>query len=146
MKRVLFLTLLMIGLGITLGYGPYLVMRARRCDSWPSVEGTVLASDSERASGRKGRHLLRIRYEYQVADQLYENNSIWPDGPRSVDHAASFMALYPPGSKHPVYYDPASPDDAVLLREGTSRGWLTLALGMLIVTAAGVGLRRQGGT
>jgi hypothetical protein len=94
--------------------------RARRSASWPTVNGTVRAIDSEDQSVLMGLvtylHRPRIRYVYEIANRLYTGGRVYFGDeivPARTTKSAGFADL-DAGREITVHYNPADPDDAVL--------------------------------
>lgn len=127
---------------------------AEQAIDWPTVEGTILESAIEsETSSRQFRdsqgsttnkttteYIPRIRYQYRVEGQQYENNifqKIGNPGPRSA--AQQIVKRYPKGSPTTVYYDPTDPQNSVLVPGNSSETrwvlWLFtyVPIGILLV-------------
>lgn len=107
-------------------------MRVRKQRSWPSVMGTVTATDirqvRDRHSGRRGsmsfgdsyHYVPQVEYEYSVAGSTYsgDNMGLMPDKGYTRGGAERQLARYKPGTSIKVHYDPANPADSVLKPSG----------------------------
>ena len=108
---------------------------AEQATHWPTVEGTILEStiesetsssqsrDSQGSTTRKTttQYVPRIRYQYRVEGQEYENNIFQKIGNPGPQRAAQKIAQqYPQGSQTEVYYDPADPQNSVLVPGNSS--------------------------
>jgi hypothetical protein len=95
--------------------------------NWPSVPGKITTSRTEERiynSHTSGMHLTRsvsyepvVKYSYEVAGTLYHakriGNSIYSGTtPNAVER---WVKLFPANTTVPVYYNPADPNDAVLI-------------------------------
>ncbi|NWF69370.1 MAG: DUF3592 domain-containing protein [Chloroflexi bacterium] len=121
---------------------------------WPSVVGTVLASQIEmRRSGNTGRtpHPVVI-YSYAVDGKQYTGNRISFGGSLGGSMIAyRKIEQYPAGSSVSVYYNPANPADAVLEQTSASGTLLLWIAGIIILmllcttamTVGGMGLVSQ---
>ena len=103
---------------------------AEQATHWPTVGGTILEStiesktsssqsrDSQGSTTRKTttQYVPRIRYQYRVEGQEYENNILQKIGNPGPQRAAQqIVQQYPQGSPTTVYYDPADPQNSVLV-------------------------------
>ena len=134
-----------------------LVVRRRRSAlsrasrSWPTVSGTVLASEVRRygvteSAGR--RYYPAVTYRYEVDGRTYSGKRMYFDEVGSTESwAAELARKYPVGSTVPVYYDPASPERALLepRRSGSYNygciGCSFIALGIFFVVYLGYVMR-----
>lgn len=86
------------------------------------AQGEVIESRVESHTSHSSRGGSRtsyrpfIRYRYRVQDTMYESARYDVGGIQGTDEqeAAKVVALFPPGAKVPVYYDPESPGSALL--------------------------------
>lgn len=122
---------------------------------WPAVEGQVISSrvaEETRYLSSGGGRMTKIRqyeprvtYSYDVGGVSRTGSRVWWGEAQLWDSRAEaerFAAGYPLFQKMPVHYDPADPDEAYLVAQGPSIGWLLLAgFGLLV---AGLGTRARG--
>jgi len=112
-----------------------------RSQKWPTVEGKVTASRTEReATGYDSNHHMshawvpEIRYAYEVGGTQFLGNGVysssWRGSARNVAHR------YPSGKVVTVHYNPADPSEAVL-NTFTVSNVVGLAISLMVV-AAGV--------
>ncbi len=127
---------------------------AEQAIHWPTVEGAILESDiqsetsssqsrdSQGSTTRKTttQYVPRIRYQYRVEGQEYENNILQKIANPGPQRAAQQIAQrYPQGSQTEVYYDPADPQNSVLIPGNSSETrwvlWLFtyVPIGILLV-------------
>ena len=132
-----------MGIGALVGtIGYVMVSRARRSRSWPSVEGTVTASDvtwTERMEhgdgiriGRRPRdHHVRIEYAYSVDDNTHRGTkySFADAMSKSEGMCRKIVERHPVGSKVEVFYDPKDPTKAVLDRSTGCGPWMFFVVG-----------------
>ena len=106
---------------------------------WTRVEGRVLDSGSEtiRVTSRFGDGWAeepRIRYAFEVDGRTLTGNRIYPGYSWHYDKdemLRDFLRPYAPGAAVTVFYDPADPSRAVLLREGDYMwSWILLGVGL----------------
>ncbi len=101
-----------------------LVVRRRRSAlsrasrSWPTVSGTVLASEVRHygiTESARRRYYPAVTYRYEVDGRTYSGKRMYFDEVASTESwAAELARKYPVGSTAPVYYDPADPECALL--------------------------------
>ena len=111
--------LMFIGFGVVLiAIGVSSYRRTTITQSWPSTEGTVLATNIRRYNDEGTiRFAPEVDYEYQVAGQTYKSSEIRPEVFISFldeDEAKRFLQKYAAGNKVRVFYDPATPTKAVI--------------------------------
>ena len=96
--------------------------RDRPSLQWPKVSGTIVQSTW--SSHRGGRHnastyyRANVAFTYRVNGQFFSGNrvNLWdPNMEREGSVAESFVTAHPVHSAVDVYYDPAHPEDAVLV-------------------------------
>jgi hypothetical protein len=141
------LALLSCGLGLALAIaGMWRSARARETASWVRVAGRVLDSRVEEEHGGPGeqgwpRYRVAIRYAYEARGRTYESDQLWL-GSRSVPSTQDrephqeWADRFPAGREVDVWFDPADPRRAVLLR-GAPRGEVAayVALGLALLGA-----------
>ena len=116
--------------------------RATGAQSWPSVAGTVTASELRRRLEMADETFVTVvEYGYRVDERAYRAERIAFDYDESDDkelHRRLHEHL-PVGTKVCVHYDPARPADATLVTGATEGSvmilgfgvwWLTFAAGM----------------
>lgn len=116
-------TLLIVGLLFTvigLGMIGKLVLDvsgALAADNWPVVQGTVQSSSVNRVrlKDKPDEYEAKVQYTYEVARQVYSNDTIkFGYRPETESGAESLAAEFTAGKAVDVYYDPASPGKSVL--------------------------------
>jgi len=148
---------LVLGLaGAIWGYST--LARDNASASWPSVEGTMLSSTVSRRVSRTGsgaqkstriRHEVNVSYEYTVNGQFYTSDRIRREKyqTRHPSRAWDMARKYPQGKKVDVYYDPASPDKAVLIAGAHEGSYIFLCAGIFFLLVGGAvlafGLRKR---
>jgi hypothetical protein len=125
-----FLPLAAIGVSIG-GVVSYLQTRRKAAASlrWPKVSGSIVASDiaivREREEGASDDTRIReitkyrpaIRYTYRVGQRDYASTAVSLDWDRLYgvqSDAEAMISKYPVGAQVSVFYDPASPNVALL--------------------------------
>jgi Protein of unknown function (DUF3592) len=142
---------LLCGAGLILifaGIGAYLIYQSARIRKqagvsqiWPSTEGKITnaslthstTSDSDGAVINS--YTPRVEYSYQVAGQTYTGQNIsfgFNPSFNSQQKGQSVLARYPVGGRVAVYYDPTSPNEAVLERKSTGAN-TSLVLGIIFL-------------
>lgn len=130
-----FIPIFVSGFFIWLGYGQY--SKGRVSESWPTASGLILNSDVAEARTRAGSaqrmYEARIIYEYEIGGQKYKGNQVtFADGSSSNRSDASKMVnQMPAGKTVPVYYNPADPYEACLIREVGKMPWLMMGGGLI---------------
>jgi hypothetical protein len=113
---------------------------ARVTWTWPSTEGIVRGTEvlETCGGGLKGRAEFQpvITYEYSVGGVSHTGKRIkLVDISSSSRYAHRIVARYPVGAGVTVYYDPASPQDAVLRRGNDGNTVGVPAIGIFFVLA-----------
>jgi len=113
---------------------------------WPSTDGVVMRSTLQETlhvpSAKGGmpyhRYSPKVEFRYSVGGQTYttEANSVYSAG--SVREATeNLVALYAPGTHHPVRYNPRDPRDirfGVIEFGPLALSFLLLVLGVMLTT------------
>jgi len=83
---------------------------------WPVASGTILQSARTLVSGRDSNYRADISYSYKVGGKGYVSDqiSLWSSDLRDYDNRA-FVSSHRAGAIVDVYYDPAQPQNAVLI-------------------------------
>lgn len=125
--------------------------------SWTATSGRVLSStvDEKRRTTSDGPRVTYapvVRYEYTVEGVRYEGSRIRARNARGDAEWANERAdRFPQGAETTVYYDPDSPEDAVLLRGsesdvvyvGGAIGGLFVVVGLVLLGRLFAQLRRR---
>jgi hypothetical protein len=97
---------------------------AEQANHWPTVAGTILESRVQirTSSSDTGTEFDPIiRYQYRVQRQQYVNDTWQKIGNSPTRHEAQeIVNRYPQGKRTTVYYDPADPQNSVLVPGNTS--------------------------
>ena len=117
----LFGIIVMIVGGIMLAITAYIDTQSQASQDWPSTEGVVVASQIEeyRDADQEASYTPRIIYEYTVDGQRYASQQLKFSIEQSYgtqNGANKILSGYPIGKPVIVYYDPATPTNAVLDR------------------------------
>jgi hypothetical protein len=109
---------------------------SRRAAGWPSVQGTVLSSTTERVEKRQdGRTSILyapvVEYGYRVHEVDYVSRQIklGVGVSGSQAYAEKIAARYPLGRQVDVHYEPANPSNAAL-ENPTGMHWLLLVVAL----------------
>lgn len=148
-KAIIGSIILAIGVGVTI-WGFSTLESAKESLSWPTVEGKVLQSDIERvrkiSSRRKKRkrksrisYQANIFYEYSVKSNKYSSDKIsFGDySSSSQSHARSIVNRYPKGKTVKVYYNPETPELAVLEPGVSWATYIPLGSGIFFILIGG---------
>ena len=108
--------------------------------SWPTAEGTVVASEVVVTRGKGKTYTAQVRYSYQVGGAPYGSDRI-QFGSSGTDQkvANATVADHPVGKRVKVYYNPGKPAQAVLV-PGVTGKWLTFVLWFCAVMFIGFGV------
>jgi hypothetical protein len=144
-------TLIIAGLAISI-FGVITIIDARKCASWPVVQGTIIDSfvdDISQSSNKKKAGICTpdIKYEYIYKDQTYFNNTIsyFPTktiGVRDFYYAApeaavcKFVEKYPIASKVDIHVCPYDPNFSILDPSLRTPVFLPIILGILLIYSA----------
>lgn len=105
----------------------WLLQRALASRGWPTTEGRILDSQVQ-PTGRGGAVVLAY-YEYSVDGQEYTGKRVRfaPGYPMQFDAAQADALNYRPGSSIQIHYDPAAPNDAVIVSGVAPALWFCIA-------------------
>ena len=121
--------------GICLSAGIYSINRATESESWPMVEGEVIATDIVRSRSNDGggtTYRAKIEYQYAIDGVTHYGNRVSYAGRVSSSNRGAAMeitARYRKGSKVAVYYDPEDHEECVLEPGMTAMVFLMPAIG-----------------
>jgi hypothetical protein len=117
------------------GYGGWLFVNGVRSRSWPSVPGRITASrlktiSTSGSGSSRFSKVLVLEYSYDVNGQSYTGSRIamLPKGWFSLGRPAALHAMYPAGTEHSVYYDPAKPARCTLTKGVPASTWSFYAI------------------
>ena len=125
-------------IGIFLLIRGFIELQQARLESWPSTRGRIIDAQmlsAESEPGQPPTWWLELKYSYELKGEQYQGRRIRTGGPvllankSLVEKAAE---QYTPGKEVSVFYNPENPSEAVL-EKGSSRGWLLIAVGTLIL-------------
>ncbi len=111
---------------------------------WPAVAGTIIGAEARVTSDSTEDTVYYeavVRYAYTVHGRQYESEQAdltWASSSRA--HAQGVLMRYPVGSSIPVYYDPQSPQRALIdpvIRLNHALGLLLLILAIPTLLATG---------
>ena len=119
--------------------------RGQQSLAWPSVAGSVTASSVTASTSSSSNsdstptttYYPAVTYDYSVSGQVLSSTRIGVGGAtsRSEQAAAAIAAQYPIGKKVDVWYDPANPAYAVLVRGPDMRLVATFGFGGAVAYA-----------
>ncbi len=141
---MLVVELLMAAIGLLLaGLAARNWTRGNATRAWPQTQGRILRSFVlvERSSGSEGgtSYTPQVEYEYAVGGASYRCNRLryGQTGSWGRKQAERTIAPFAVGSHTAVFFNPADPKQAVLLR-GTSAGNFAIAGAAFVFLAAAV--------
>lgn len=117
---------------------------------WPIAQGVVENSTVERYKGssgsprrtgnRKPTYGVRIDYRYQVNGVEYSSNrySISSTSSQDQEKYLKIVEEYPRGKQIDVYYNPESPERAVLIPGSTSANWFKPVFSLFFIGIGGL--------
>ena len=141
------LVLVTLGIGIAAGStARYALDESWAARDWPEAEGRIVSSgvtaETRYISSGGGRMTRapaygpRIVYRYRAGGAERTGSRIWSGQAQSWDDRAgaeAFAARYPLFGEVRVRYDPEAPDQAYLVANRPSIGWILLGLfGLLL--------------
>jgi hypothetical protein len=125
---IIILGLFIIAGLVTTLWGLRIILKARKTQHWPHVDGII---EESRISSDHDDLLPHIQFRYSV-DQTSCRQTMTFSGDitPTQEFAASYVQKYPAGSKVQVYYNPEDPNTATL-EPGLGKGdWLVFAMGL----------------
>jgi hypothetical protein len=128
---------------------------ARESETWHSTNGVIEETWVERdertdADGEiEDYYKPYLKYSYLVNNRTYSSQRVDFGPQRSYGRASGankFLAQYLVGSQVEVFYDPAEPGQAVLVREASSATWGLIGGGAMVIfpIVAWIGVRLKG--
>lgn len=103
-----------------IGYNAY--KKGTASQKWPTTNGTVIHSEVEKRTSTTGSgtnkkkkvtHHARVSYSYSVGGENYTANRVQFGQASGNPH--DIVSRYPKGKSITIYYDPETPDQAVLI-------------------------------
>lgn len=133
--------LIMLLGAIAMLLGARQIYLAVRSNDWPHTTGVVTrAYVSPYAGNPRGYYQAIVLYRYEVNGNTYTSRRIravelFSNKPTELE---DFVSAYRPGSDVVVYYDPGSPEYALLLPglQGTLREFAAIIAGAFMLAAA----------
>lgn len=121
--------------------------RLRESLGWPETTGVVVwngiskTGTGDADSGYSTTYSPEVRYQYSAAGAAFTGTRIGlvSRGYGRPQQAQEALAAYAVNQQVTVYFNPAQPQDSLLVREAAGSGWIFwLGLGMMVlaVTAA----------
>jgi hypothetical protein len=129
---------LFVIVGIALGiYGVGLVQDARRCATWPTVEGQILRTDAQVVSREKDqrRYAPNVVYTYAVNGKSHESSrlTLVPRNYAQLSTVQDILAQYPAGGTTRVFHHPDNPANCVLVTTPTGTEWAYPVAGLVFL-------------
>jgi hypothetical protein len=121
--------------------------RAAEAMTWPATRGRIVEGTVRRATihlpkaARVDVYHAILVYEYAVGGRTFRADAFTVDGPpvfATHPGAEAHLRSHPPGSAVTVYYDPARPERAALVRQAPRTGFLKFVAALLAVLGLGV--------
>ena len=114
--------------------------RAKTSLAWPMTQGRITSSRLVEYShssehGDSSSYGPKVEYEYGVAGQTYRGKRVSFGSEASYNKAReqAVVERYKVGTSVEVFYDPASPADAVLERRAASSTVILLLVGVALI-------------
>ncbi len=113
--------------------------------SWPTVEGNITTSETEKMEGEdtEGIRLVaykpNIRYSYTVSGVQYTSSRISFEGIKTSGKIAAkeMLARYPIGKQITVYYNPRNPQQSTLQTNYPQKDLIAgLCIGLFFISMA----------
>jgi hypothetical protein len=135
--------LLMFALAVLfVGLGIYQRRRVGASQAWPSTLGKIVSSKLVEGSSSDGGRTIsaEVVYSYTVAGQEYrsDHRDFGGGGSGSLAGGNAIIARYPAGSNVTVYYNPATPGDAVIERRSSIAGLMYALCAMFVLFGCGM--------
>jgi hypothetical protein len=141
LRALLYAPFFLAGL-LSIAYGIYLVLLARKSAEWPKTEGTVTRFKITQDGGPDESNLpaAEVRYRYSVDDKQYSGDLV-AFGTRNMHTNLGLVErlarAYPKGTRVQVAYDPENPGRAVLEPGATAWAWVICGIGCGFLSVPG---------
>ena len=125
------------------------IQSAQESESWLSAEGMIETTwvDEDRRTDADGDwedyYEPHLRYSYSVDGAKFSSEKVDFGNQPSYSNrskANSYLADYSSGAEVEVFYDPAAPGEAVLLREASGSTVSLIGGGLMILLSLGGGI------
>jgi hypothetical protein len=138
-----FFIIMLIGASLWSMYLVSLILEGIETREWPEVTGAVISSKGQRIDHNKERYILEIEYEYAVDGKSYYSKRVSSSNKMlTLSEKDELLGQYKPQSEVSVYYDPANPKEAYLIK-GLDKGILILFIACIVLMFfSGFNLRR----
>jgi hypothetical protein len=138
-----FFIIMLIGASLWSMYLVSLILEGIETREWPEVTGAVISSKGQRIDHNKERYILEIEYEYAVDGKSYYSKRVSSSNKMlTLSEKDELLGQYKPQSEVSVYYDPANPKEAYLIK-GLDKGMLILFIACIgLMFFSGLTLRR----
>jgi hypothetical protein len=138
-----FFIIMLIGASLWSMYLVSLILEGIETREWPEVTGAVISSKGQRIDHNKERYILEIEYEYAVDGKSYYSKRVSSSNKMlTLSEKDELLRQYKPQSEVSVYYDPANPKEAYLIK-GLDKGILILFIACIVLMFfSGFNLRR----
>jgi hypothetical protein len=139
---VLFLIFFMIGAGISIVGGYYLI-KSSKSSSWPSTDGVVKTAELKtQLGGKSTTYGADVSYDYFVGGKPftgYRIRMVSVESSKKAD-AQQDLAKYPVGGKVKVFYSPGDPADSVLEPGIQPSSWFLPGVGGAFILISLIGM------
>jgi uncharacterized membrane protein len=140
LAKLLTLILILTGLGLVV-LGVVRVKEGLASNDWTEVAAKVQSTELAKTRKKSGsyRYHAHITYQYEVQGVPYTGRQVGlaGQGSGSESHAKKLLGQYANGTTVKAYYDPAKPENAVLIRGVGSSVWVLFLVGFVFVVMGG---------
>lgn len=112
---------------------------------WSQTEATIVSAKLVERHGRRGKyHDAHVSYTYVVGGDQYTGSRISFMGYGASKTSEEACKKYQPGTVHPAWYDPASPQQVVLDRANNPMNILFPLVGLVFAIGGAAGCIKEG--
>jgi hypothetical protein len=118
---------------VLIGAASWFVLKGWSTEHWPAAIGRVTNwSYAERGEGGNDQTIAEIRYVYHVDGREYANDSFGVGTGPGQGSVRRFLKDHPAGSEIWVYYNPAAPEESVVIPGVDFFGWMLAGGGVVV--------------
>ncbi len=124
---------LLVGFGLMI-WGAQILKNASASSDWSATQGEIISAFVRESQDEDGvTYHADVNYSYAVDDRRYQADTVnfGQYGSSSKARAEEIISRYPVGERVNVYYDPETPETAVLEPGVTWSSYLVLGMGFL---------------
>ncbi|RBP40386.1 uncharacterized protein DUF3592 [Roseimicrobium gellanilyticum] len=136
MAKLFTLIFILAGLGLIV-LGVVRFKEGKASNGWTEVPAKVQSAEMGKTRKKSSgyRYHAHITYTYEVQGVPYTGRQVGlaGQGSGSQSHAQKLLKQYAAGSSVKAYYDPARPENAVLIRGVGSSIWVVFVVGTIFV-------------